>query len=138
MRDYIRKNKIAYSVAHATYSVNGKLKFEHLEKLILLFDVFEGINGSRIKLGNETWTNVLENLTPERIDELKAKYKIEPFSSDPWIKGFTGGSDDHAALFIGRTYAETEADTKEELLEQLKIKKPKQTAETTIINLLSL
>jgi glycosyltransferase involved in cell wall biosynthesis/predicted metal-dependent phosphoesterase TrpH len=104
LRDYIRDNRIAYSVAHATYSVNGKLTITHLEKLILLFDVFEGINGGRNSEHNTTWSNVLKNLDKQKIDELYARYKIEPISSDPWIKGFTGGSDDHAGLFIGRTY----------------------------------
>ena len=123
IRDYIKENNIAYSLAHATYSVNGKLKLEHLEKLILLFDVFEGINGSRNKIGNNTWMNVLKSLTPEIIDELYDKYKIKPFSEDPWVKGFTGGSDDHAGLFIGKTYTEVDAESTEDILCRLREKK---------------
>ena len=41
LRDYIRKEQLPYSVAHATYSVNGRLSLAVIEKLILLFDVFE-------------------------------------------------------------------------------------------------
>lgn len=123
IRDYIKQNDIAYSLAHATYSVNRKLTLEHLEKFILLFDVFEGINGSRNKIGNDIWTKVLMNLTKAHIDLLYDKYLIEPISYDPWIKGFTGGSDDHAGLFIGRTYTETQASSILEFLNQLKNKK---------------
>ncbi|MEJ5284620.1 MAG: glycosyltransferase [Brevinematia bacterium] len=123
LRDYIKKNKLAHSVAHATFSVDRKLKVEHLEKLILLFDVFEGINGARSKKHNEYWTHILKNLTEKDIEILYNKHKIEPMSDTPWIKGFTGGSDDHAGIFLGRTYTEVEASSKEEFIQKLKDKK---------------
>ncbi|MCX8056553.1 MAG: glycosyltransferase [Ignavibacteria bacterium] len=104
MRDYVKCENIAYSVAHPTFSENGKLSIEDLEKLILLFDVFEGRNGGRIKIHNDVWIDGMINLTPEKIEDLYSKYKIEPISDTPWIKGFTGGSDDHSGLFIGTTY----------------------------------
>lgn len=121
-RDYIKNENLAYSVAHATYSVNGKLSKEHLEKLILLFDVFEVRNGSRSELHNNSWWEILGSLTKKEIDILYSKHKIEPISSDPWIKGFTGGSDDHAGLFVGKTFTITKAENKKEFLECLKDK----------------
>ncbi len=123
LRDYIKKENLAYSVAHANYSVNRKLKQEHLEKLILLFDIFEVLNGARNKRMNLDWLGLLTSLTKSDIDKLYEKHKIEPFSQDPWIKGFTGGSDDHAGLFIGKTYTSAEAETADEFLDQLKLKK---------------
>jgi glycosyltransferase involved in cell wall biosynthesis len=96
-------------VAHPTFSVNGKLRYEHLEKLILLFDVFEGINGSCAALRNEVWTESLRHLRPEHLEALQRKHRIEPASPDPWRKGFIGGSDDHAGLFIGRTWTDSPA-----------------------------
>ncbi|MCX7725882.1 MAG: glycosyltransferase [Chitinispirillaceae bacterium] len=123
LREYIIKNNIAYSVAHATFSVDGKLKTEHIEKLILLFDVFEAINGSRSKKQNEYWRQILTLLKKEEIEKLYEKHKIEPISDDPWIKGFTGGSDDHSGVFLGRTYTETEASTIEDFVKKLKEKK---------------
>jgi len=122
-RAYIMQENLAYSVAHATYSVNNRLKLSHLEQLILLFDIFEGVNGGRNRLNNEIWTKCLANLTPEIISDLYSKYKIEPMSKDPWIKGITGGSDDHAGFFIGRTFTEGKASTPEEFLQTLKAKK---------------
>ncbi len=122
LRDYIRDNDIAYSVAHATYSINAKLTIDHLEKLILLFDVFEGINGARDYLFNNNWMLILKNLTPQHIARLRLKHDIEPMSDDPWIKGFTGGSDDHAGLFIGKTCTEARARTVKDLLHQLRSK----------------
>lgn len=123
LRDYIKKENLAYSVAHASYSIDGKLKTEHLEKLILLFDIFEAQNGSRNRRLNLDWTSLLSSLTPHDIDKLYQKHKIEPYSSNPWIKGFTGGSDDHAGIFIGKTYTCAETETKEGFLELLKSKK---------------
>ncbi len=123
LRDYIQKENLAYSVAHANYSVNRKLKQEHLEKLILLFDVFEVQNGARNKRMNLDWSGLLTSLTKADIDIIYEKHKIEPYSRDPWIKGFTGGSDDHAGLFIGKTYTSAEAETADEFLNQLRLKK---------------
>lgn len=56
-------------------------------------------------------------------DYLKAKHNIEPISEDPWIKGFTGGSDGHAGLFIGQTCTTAVCSSKKELLEHIKNKK---------------
>ena len=102
-RDYIKEQNLAYSVAHGFYSINHKLDMNTLEKLILLFDVFEGLNGARNRCYNETWQNILTHITQEQVQSLARKHGIEPISRDPWVKSFTGGSDDHAGIFIGQT-----------------------------------
>ncbi len=122
-RDFIKEENLAYSVAHATYSVNGKLTKEHLEKLILLFDVFEVRNGSRSELHNNSWMSILGGLNEDYINKLYAKHKIEPISDDPWLKGFTGGSDDHAGLFAGKTYTISKETNIDDFLESIKNKK---------------
>jgi glycosyltransferase involved in cell wall biosynthesis len=123
LREYIKENNIAHSVAHATYSINKKLNIEHLEKLILLFDVFESINGGRNLTHNEAWFNTLKNLKPEHIEYLSNKHSIEPYSSNSWLKGFTGGSDDHAGIFVGKSYTYAQTDNLTEFLRLLKEKK---------------
>jgi glycosyltransferase involved in cell wall biosynthesis len=104
LRDFLRDEHIACSVAHATYSVNGRLSLATIEKLILLFNVFESINGTRGHVHNASWTQILQRLTPADIERLQARHGIEPWGPQPWRKGFTGGSDDHAGLMIGATY----------------------------------
>ena len=52
-RRYLQKRAIAHAVAHPLYSINGKLEASHLERLILLFKHFEGINGLRDALLSE-------------------------------------------------------------------------------------
>ena len=123
LRDYLLEQNLAHSVAHATYAVNNRISVEHLEKLILLFDVFEGRNGARSPHHNKHWTELLEDLTQADIETLYQKHGIRPASDDPWIKGFTGGSDDHAGLFIGKTFTECAGKTPEEFIENLKKKK---------------
>lgn len=122
LREYIKEQDIAHSVAHATYSINRRLTIETLERLMVLFDVFEGINGTRNPFYNKIWRETLRSLTPDVMDRLVKKYGIEPYSATPWIKGLTGGSDDHAGLFIGHTYTGTETCTKKEFLKALKRK----------------
>ena len=120
LRDFIRDRCLAYSVAHATYAVNDRLTADHLAKLILLFDVFEGINGMRARMNSQAWTTVLKSLTPEHIERLYDRHRIEPMSRTPWVKGLTGGSDDHAGLFMGRSYTEGDAATPAQFLEAVR------------------
>jgi glycosyltransferase involved in cell wall biosynthesis len=124
-RDYIAQERLAYSIAHATYSVNKKLTITHLEKLVLMFDIFEGINGGRCYQNNDIWVRCINSLNAGKVGDLYNKYRIEPLSDDPWIKGFTGGSDDHAGFFIGKTYTTCEAQNPEQFLQELRNKKTK-------------
>ncbi len=107
LRDYVREKDLAHSVAHATYSVNGRLTVDHIEKLIVLFDVFEGINGGRSKADNTLWMNILQGLSIDRFEALCRKHRLQPYGPESWVKGLTGGSDDHGGIFIGRTFTVT-------------------------------
>lgn len=66
LRDYIAQANIAYSVAHASYDQDGKLSIEHIEKLVLLFDVFEILNGAC-----DAQSNLLLHRYLEALDEDK-------------------------------------------------------------------
>ncbi len=120
LRDYLVEKRLAHSVAHATFSVNNRLSISHLEKLILLFDVFEGTNGGRNRVHNETWMSVLSSLNQDKLNDLWRRHRIEPLNDTPWVKGFTGGSDDHAGLFIGQTYTTAEAGSSAEFLNAIR------------------
>jgi len=122
-RDFLKQERLAHSVAHATYSVNGRLTADHLEKLLLLFDVFEGRNGGRNRLNNEGWIRVLLNLKPEHFEDLRRKHGIEPFGDTPWFKGLTGGSDDHAGLYLGKCRTVAGGVTPMEFLESVRNKR---------------
>ena len=100
-----------------------KLTADHVEKLILLFDYFEVFNGARTRGANQSLQRTLMALTPDRIEDLRIKYRIEPFGEESWRKGFTGGSDDHSGLFIeGRLLLFQVQLTRNEFLANLKKK----------------
>ncbi len=104
LREYIFQENLPHAVAHATYSVNHKLTLEHLEKLILLFDSFETINGCRSSASNKILQQTLRSLDSIKMEALAISHKIPMHHPINCIKGFTGGSDDHSGLWIGHTY----------------------------------
>lgn len=120
LRDFLKEQGLPHSVAHATYTVNNTITWQHLEKLILLFDVFESINGGRDKRNNSEWFEFLGSLTEKEISEMEKNHGIKPFSETPWQKGFTGGSDDHAGLFFGYTYTVSQGSAAASFLGELR------------------
>ena len=103
--DYLQAQGIVHVLAHPLYGVNDRLRVEHFEKMLLLFKIFE-MNGARNDAANDGLEEVLKTLTPETIDSLADYHGIAPAFPDPWVKHITGGSDDHSALNIARTYTE--------------------------------
>lgn len=121
LQRYLADEGIAHAVAHPLYNVNQKLKREHVEKLVLLFRHFEGINGLRDGLLSQTAMYVLSRLTPETITRLADQHGIVPTHDKPWRKVFTGGSDDHGGIFPASAYTEVdEARTPEEFLDRVR------------------
>jgi glycosyltransferase involved in cell wall biosynthesis len=117
LQSYLQRQTIAHSVAHPLYSINGKLDASHLERLILLFKHFEGINGLRDALLSVLARELLSGLTPEKIEELANRHNLQPTHQEPWRKIFTGGSDDHGGQFVAGAFTESpEARTGAEFL----------------------
>jgi glycosyltransferase involved in cell wall biosynthesis len=107
LQSYLQKAAIAHSVAHPLYSINGKLEAAHLERLILLFKHFEGVNGLRDALLSVLARELLSGLTPQKIEELANRHNLQPTHIEPWKKIFTGGSDDHGGQFVAGAHTET-------------------------------
>lgn len=98
--DYLHHSGIPHFVAHPLYAQNDKLSADHLEKMLLLFRVFEVKNGARAKRYGTFLEELLASLTQEKITELADKHGLAAVGETPWIKGRVGGSDDHSGLFI--------------------------------------
>ena len=121
LQHYLQGQQIVHAVAHPLYSINGKLETAHLERLILLFKHFEGLNGLRDALLSELTRNIFSKLTPQKIDELANKHDLAPTHSEPWKKIFTAGSDDHGGMFVASAFTETPAAvTVADFLEQIR------------------
>jgi len=107
LQHFLQAEQIVHAVAHPLYSINGKLDAPHLEKLILLFKHFEGLNGLRDALLSDLAQRVLSSLTPQKIDELANRHNLAPTHPEPWNKIFTAGSDDHGGMFLASACTET-------------------------------
>jgi len=87
------------------YTRNDKIDLTLFEKLAVMFQRFEVLNGQR-----DLWQSVLtlnwaESLTPEKILSYARKHDLDPaeFDVDPYRpKVLTGGSDDHMGIFAGQ------------------------------------
>ena len=109
LQRYLQRGEIAHAVAHPLYSINGKLEASHLERLILLFKHFEGVNGLRDALLSELAQQLFASLTPEKIEKFAERHNLEPTHREPWKKILVGGSDDHGGKFIASAFTETPA-----------------------------
>jgi glycosyltransferase involved in cell wall biosynthesis len=107
LQRYLQGSGISHSVAHPLYSINGKLDVSHLERLILLFKHFEGINGLRDALLSVLARELLSGLTSQKIQEMANRHDLVPTHPEPWRKIFTGGSDDHGGQFVAGAFTET-------------------------------
>jgi glycosyltransferase involved in cell wall biosynthesis len=121
LQRYLQSANIAHAVAHPLYSINGKLEATHLERLILLFKHFEGINGLRDALLSELAQQLFGSLTPQKTKELAARHNLAPTHDEPWKKVLIGGSDDHGGQFFASAYTETtRANSIEKFLEHVR------------------
>ncbi len=121
---YLRQHNIMHYIAHPLYDMNERLSVVTIEKLLLLFDVFETKNGSRAKRYSRLIANMISSLTREKMEQLAGKHGIVPSGERPWIKSVVAGSDDHSGFFIGRAYtASKSGETLEDFLRSIKEQK---------------
>jgi glycosyltransferase involved in cell wall biosynthesis len=87
------------------YSRNNLPPLDFFNKMVLLFERVEVLNGQR-----DTWQNLLvktwiESLTPDIINDYAERFRINLslYCKDPYKKSFSGGSDSHMGIFSGMT-----------------------------------
>jgi len=108
-RDYARGEGIVHVVAHPLFRVNDRLTLEHLEKILVLFRLFEGINGTRDRRATTLFDAVLAGLTSEDLERLAERHRLPldllPEGSPRFAT--TGGSDDHGGIYVATSWTET-------------------------------
>ncbi len=109
LQKYLAAENLAHAVAHPLFRVDDRLALGHVEKLILLFRHFEGLNGHRDALLNEVARSVFTALTPAKIEEIANRHGLAPTHPEAWRKVLTGGSDDHGGLHPGSAWTEVDA-----------------------------
>lgn len=106
LASFLQKESVVHAVAHPLHQVDGKMRPEHFEKLLLLFQVWEKTNGLRASLGQEVAWACATALTEKKMRELAERHGIEPVGVTPWKKAWVGGSNDHCGLYMGGVWTE--------------------------------
>jgi glycosyltransferase involved in cell wall biosynthesis len=113
LRDFLAARGLPHALAHPLYRMGPAITPRHVERLLLLFSVWEGRNGSRPAAHNETACRIVRMATPAHLETLAIRHGIEPRHDRVAL---TGGSDDHGALDIATTWTEAEGETVSEFL----------------------
>jgi glycosyltransferase involved in cell wall biosynthesis/predicted metal-dependent phosphoesterase TrpH len=111
---FLRERNLAHALAHPLYRMGAPLTAGHIERMMLLFGVWEGRNGARSRESNELACRLAAAVRPEFLATLAEKHGIEPAHAGRIA--LTGGSDDHGALDIGTTWTEAPGATSAEIL----------------------
>jgi glycosyltransferase involved in cell wall biosynthesis len=106
LQNYLAEQQLAHAVAHPLYDMNRQLTADHIQKLVLLFQHFEGVNGLRDSLLSEVARFIFRSLTPELTEKFSERHRLSPTHPEPWRKILIGGSDDHAGIFPASAYTE--------------------------------
>lgn len=121
LQRYLHEQRIPVAVAYPLFRVNNALTVDQFEKLVLLFERFEVINGTRNERANQILDVVLANLNPQQIERMARRHRIEPHGQEPWNKCLVGGSGDYSGIYEAGAYTSTpKADSVEEFLENLR------------------
>jgi glycosyltransferase involved in cell wall biosynthesis len=111
---FLRARGLAHGLAHPLYRMGPPLTPSHVERLMLLFGVWEGRNGARPKESNVLACRLAAAATGLYLEKLAERHGIEPTHRGPIA--LTGGSDDHGALDIAATWTDAEVGSLEEFL----------------------
>ncbi|MBF0198789.1 MAG: glycosyl transferase family 1, partial [Planctomycetes bacterium] len=101
---YTTEMNLPTVVPHPLYYYSKKKPpMAMFEKMIVLFNRFEALNGQRDVLQNLLVRQWINGIDPNKIESLAKKHgiRIQNFSRTPYLKCLTGGSDDHIGVFAG-------------------------------------
>jgi glycosyltransferase involved in cell wall biosynthesis len=121
LQRYLAAENLAHAVAHPFYRLDEKFSRRHVERLLLLFRHFEGLNGLRDAMLSELFQTTVASLTPAGMEAMANEHDLAPTHPEPWIKVLTAGSDDHGSIFPAKAWSETPRATNiRELLEHIR------------------
>lgn len=100
--DYLREAGVVHALAHPMYEVPGPLGRDQVEKRLVLFGLWEFINGSRPRAQNRLAQELAAGTGGVELRQMALRQGLAA-PTHRFIAG-TGGSDDHGGLYIGTTY----------------------------------
>ena len=117
--DYLREAGIVHALAHPVYDLGGPLGRDGIEKRLVLFGLWEFINGSRPAQQNVLAREIATGVGAAGLRQMALRQGL-PSPPHPRVRG-TAGSDDHGGAYVGTTYttAPPGVSTAREFLEAL-------------------
>src|SRR5262245_26679565 len=73
---FLRERNLAHALAHPLYRMGEALTVAHIEKLLLLFAVWEGRNGARSRESNELACRIAQAHSPIELARLADRHGI--------------------------------------------------------------
>ncbi len=117
LRRFLVERELAHAVAHPLHRDEDRLSLAHVEKLLLLFRHFEGVNGTRDALTSDVLRFVTQRLSPAKMEELSNRHGIP---ATPGAKVLVGGSNDRSGLFVAHAWTDAEAIDAVEFLSEVR------------------
>lgn len=117
--DVLAAWNLPHALAHPLHRVGGELTVSHLERLLLLFPIWEGLNGARPAATNHVAARIARAAGPDLLMRLAETHGIAPRATR--AHALTGGSDDHSSFDVATAWTATPpAATTDELLDHLR------------------
>jgi glycosyltransferase involved in cell wall biosynthesis len=116
--DYLREAEVVHVLAHPMYAMPGPLDREAVEKRLVMFGLWEFVNGSRPARQNRLAREVAEGVGSIELRQMALRHGL-PVPPHRRVSG-TGGSDDHGGIYGGATHTVVpKVGSTKELLEAL-------------------
>ena len=100
--DYLRETGLVHVLAHPIYGMPKPVDKNQVEKRLVLFGLWEFINGSRPTEQNRLAREITIRVDAADLRQLAARHGL-PLPPHRFVAG-TGGSDDHGGIYGGHTY----------------------------------
>jgi glycosyltransferase involved in cell wall biosynthesis len=111
---FLRAEGLVHALAHPLYRMGPPLTPSHVERMMILFGIWEGRNGARPAEANGLACRLAAAASHDYVAKLAERHGLEP-AHDGFI-ALTGGSDDHGALDVATTFTEAPGETVERFL----------------------
>ncbi|BBL80834.1 glycosyl transferase [Rubrobacter xylanophilus] len=99
---YLREAGLVYVLAHPAYGLPEASTRAAVERRLLLFGLWEFVNGSRPAEQNRLARELAEGVGPLELRQMAGRCGL-PVPPHRRVRG-TGGSDDHGGLYGGKTF----------------------------------
>lgn len=106
---FLRERGLPHAIAHPLYRMGPPLTPAHMERLLLLFAVWEGRNGARPEETNVLACRLAAAASKEYLAKLAERHGVEPPAHTRIA--LSGGSDDHGAIDVATTWTQAPGET---------------------------